>query len=472
MEVDESHSTLMVASFHIVYEGSLLVTDTIAALATATGRGGVGIIRVSGAAVPEIAQAMLGFMPKARYAHHAPFLAADGATLDVGIALYFPNPHSFTGEDVLELQGHGGPVVMNWLLTRVCALGARLARPGEFSERAFLNDKLDLAQAEAIADLIAASSEAAARSALSSLQGAFSSEVNALVESLILLRLYVEAAIDFPEEEIDFLGDGIVQQRLAVIVAAVDDLCSRAQQGARLRDGIRLVIAGQPNAGKSSLLNALTRQETAIVTDIAGTTRDVLREEIDLNGLPVQVLDTAGLRETDDPVERIGVQRAWDAISKADHALFLLDSRKGWTDEDTRLRALLPASLPVTLVWNKQDAVQGHADIRQDEDGETSVYLSAKTGEGMDGLRDYLARVLGVQHLGEGLILARARHVDALTRAQAALARGQHQLLVFHAGELLAEEMRLAQDALSEITGAFRADDLLGRIFSEFCIGK
>ena len=448
------------------------MTETIAALATPPGRGGVGIIRVSGTAAPMIAQAILGFMPKPRYAHHAPFLAADGAALDEGIALYFPNPHSFTGEDVLELQGHGGPVVMAWLLKRVCELGARLARPGEFSERAFLNDKLDLAQAEAVADLIAASSDAAARSALSSLQGAFSSEVNALVESLTLLRLYVEAAIDFPEEEIDFLGDGVVLTKLLVIVDAVNELCTRAKQGARLRDGIRLVIAGQPNAGKSSLLNALTRQDTAIVTDIAGTTRDVLREEIDLNGLPVQVLDTAGLRETDDPVERIGVQRAWDAISKADHALFLLDSRKGWTAEDSRLRALLPPNLPVTLVWNKQDAVDGVADVCQDEDGETSVYLSAKTGFGLEGLRHHLALVLGVQQLGEGAILARARHIDALTRAQEALARGQYQLQTFNAGDLLAEELRIAQESLSEITGAFRADDLLGRIFSEFCIGK
>ncbi len=448
------------------------MTDTIAALATPSGRGGVGIIRVSGSAVPMIAQAILGFMPRSRYAHHAPFLAVDGSTLDVGIALYFPNPHSFTGEDVLELQGHGGSIVMTWLLKRVCELGARLAQPGEFSQRAFLNDKLDLAQAEAVADLIAASSDAAARSALSSLQGAFSSEVNALVESLTLLRLYVEAAIDFPEEEIDFLGDGVVLTRLLVIVKALDGLFARAKQGARLRDGIRLVIAGQPNAGKSSLLNALTRQDTAIVTDIAGTTRDVLREEIDLNGLPVQVLDTAGLRETDDPVERIGVQRAWDAISKADHALFLLDSRQGWTHEDTRLRALLPASLPVTLVWNKQDAIQGKADVCQDEDGETSVYLSAKTGDGLDGLRNHLAMVLGVQHVNEGVILARARHIDALTRAQEALARGHHQLVTYNAGDLLAEELRLAQVSLSEITGAFRADDLLGRIFSEFCIGK
>ncbi len=448
------------------------MSDTIVAVATPPGRGGVGIVRVSGDAVATIAQAILGFMPKPRYAHHSPFLAADGQQLDVGIALFFPNPHSFTGEDVLELQGHGGPVVMQWLLARVCALGARLARPGEFSERAFLNGKLDLAQAEAIADLIAASSDIAAKSALSSLSGHFSKEVHLLVESVIGLRLYVEAAIDFPEEEIDFLSDGIVLSRLQAIRAHLAALTSKAQQGARLREGISLVIAGQPNAGKSSLLNALTQQDTAIVTEIAGTTRDVLREEIVIDGLPVQIVDTAGLRETEDPVERIGIARAWAAIEQADYALYLVDSRKGWTEEDSALRAKLPANLPVTLVWNKQDAIGGISDVRQDEDGETSVYLSAKTGDGLVGLRQHLLAVLGMQNLGEGVILARARHLDALARATAALDSGYVQLTQFNAGELLAEELRVVQEALGEITGAFRADDLLGRIFSEFCIGK
>jgi tRNA modification GTPase len=448
------------------------MAETIAAVATPPGRGGVGIVRVSGDGVAAIAQAILGFMPKPRYAHHAPFLAADGQSLDVGIALFFPNPHSFTGEDVLELQGHGGPVVMQWLLARVCELGARLARPGEFSERAFLNDKLDLAQAEAIADLIAASSDIAAKSALSSLSGHFSQEVHRLVESVIHLRLYVEAAIDFPEEEIDFLGDGVVLSRLVAIQAELASLSAKAQQGARLRDGISLVIAGQPNAGKSSLLNALTRQETAIVTDIAGTTRDVLREEILIHGLPIQIVDTAGLRDTDDPVERIGIQRAWQAIAQADYALYLVDSRKGWTEADSLLRAKLPPQLPVTLVWNKQDAVGGRAEVRQDEGGTTSVYLSVKTGEGLDVLRDHLLDVLGMQNLGEGVILARARHCDALARAKTALDHGYIQLTQANAGELLAEELRVVQEALGEITGAFRADDLLGRIFGEFCIGK
>jgi tRNA modification GTPase len=446
-------------------------TDTIVAIATPTGRGGVGIVRVSGKQVPEIAQAILGFMPKPRHAHHAPFLDANGNSLDVGIALYFPNPHSFTGEDVLELQGHGGTVVLNWLLQRVMSLGARLARAGEFSERAFLNDKLDLAQAEAIADLISASSEMAAKSALASLQGQFSQEVHALVERLIRLRLYVEAAIDFPEEEIDFLSDGIVAGQLAAVMMDLDQLLLRAQKGARLRNGLTLVIAGQPNAGKSSLLNALTQEETAIVTDIAGTTRDVIREEIHLDGLTLTVLDTAGLRDTDDPVERIGIERAWSAIAKADHALYLVDARKGWTHEDETLKSQLPAQLPVSIVWNKQDAIAGHCRIEQAED-ETHLYLSAKTGEGIDLLRDHLKQALDMHSLGESVILARTRHLEALNRAQAALLNGQHQLLIMNAGDLLAEELRLAQQALGEITGAFRPDDLLTRIFSEFCIGK
>ncbi len=445
--------------------------DTIVAIATPTGRGGVGILRVSGKQVPEIAQAVLGFMPKPRHAHHAPFLDAQGKTLDVGIALYFPNPHSFTGEDVLELQGHGGTVVLNWLLQRVVSLGARLARAGEFSERAFLNDKLDLAQAEAIADLISASSEMAAKSALASLQGQFSQEVHALVERLIRLRLYVEAAIDFPEEEIDFLSDGIVAGQLANVMTDLDHLLLRAQQGARLRNGLTLVIAGQPNAGKSSLLNALTQEDTAIVTEIAGTTRDVIREEIHLDGLTLTLLDTAGLRDTDDPVERIGIERAWSAIAKADHALYLVDARKGWTNEDETLKSQLPTQLPVSIVWNKQDAIGGKARIEPTED-EVHLYLSAKTGEGIDLLRAHLKQALGIHSLGESVILARSRHLDALNRAQSALLGGQHQLLAFNAGDLLAEELRIAQDALGEITGVFRADDLLGRIFSEFCIGK
>lgn len=448
------------------------MSETIAAIATAPGRGGVGIVRVSGVLAGDIAQSVLGFSPKPRYAHYSPFYGAQSQLLDEGIALYFPGPNSFTGEDVLELQGHGGPIVLQWLLERVCQLGARLARPGEFSERAFLNDKLDLAQAEAIADLIAASSEIAAKSALSSLQGVFSNQVHDLVEQLIQLRLYVEAAIDFPEEEIDFLSDGIVLSRLQGLRTRLDDLLYRAQQGARLRQGLKLVIAGQPNAGKSSLLNALTQQETAIVTDIAGTTRDVLREEIVLQGLPIQIIDTAGLRQTDDPVERIGVERAWQAIAQADHALYVVDSQKGWTAADSALRAQLPASLAVTVVWNKQDVLAGQAAIQQDEDGETSVYLSAKTGLGLDALRDYLVSRLGMQQVGEGVILARARHLEALVQAQQALVRGHHQLTVYQAGEILAEELRLAQESLSTITGTFRADDLLGRIFSEFCIGK
>jgi tRNA modification GTPase len=307
--------------------------------------------------------------------------------------------------------------------------------------------------------------------ALKSLQGEFSNKINRLNEQIIYLRLYVEAAIDFPEEEIDFLSDGIIEGRLSAVITDLAHLLKRAQQGARLRNGLTLVIAGRPNAGKSSLLNALTQEDTAIVTDIAGTTRDVIREEIHLDGLSLTVLDTAGLRDTEDPVERIGIERAWAAIAKADHALYVIDSRQGWTAEDEELRAKLPTSLPLSLVWNKQDAIAGKVRL-EDKEGSSHLYLSAKTGDGIDLLRDHLTQSLGLESMGEDVILARSRHLDALHRARFALDRGQEQLLVFNAGDLLAEELRLAQEALGEITGRFRADELLGRIFSEFCIGK
>ncbi|MFC0337424.1 tRNA modification GTPase trmE [Kushneria avicenniae] len=453
----------------------MLDQDTISALATPPGRGGVGIIRLSGARTAGIARAMLGFDPEPRRAHYVPFLGNEGQVLDEGIALWFPGPHSFTGEDVLELQGHGGPVIMDWLLERTVQLGARLARPGEFSERAFLNDKLDLAQAEAIADLIEASSRAAAENALHSLQGEFSSRVQALVQQLIELRIFVEAAIDFPEEEIDFLGDGRVAEMLASVRASLAEVRASAAQGALMREGMSVVIAGRPNAGKSSLLNALTEQETAIVTDIAGTTRDVLREHIHLDGMPLHIIDTAGLRDTPDAVEKIGVQRAWAEIEKADRVLLMVDSRESDTLDPMAIWPEFVERLPdpsrLTLVRNKID----ESGETGDPDLDTTppvIRLSATTGTGVDHLKTHLKAVMGFQSTSEGRFSARRRHLDALDRAGQALTHGADQLSGAGAGELLAEDLRAAQDALGEITGEFTADALLGEIFGSFCIGK
>ncbi|HAA45557.1 MAG: tRNA modification GTPase TrmE [Halomonas sp. 54_146] len=452
----------------------LYTQDTIAALATPPGRGGVGIIRVSGPACRAIAAEILGDCPTPRHAHYGPFNGAEGV-IDEGIALLFNGPHSFTGEDVLELQGHGGPIIMDMLLERCVALGARLARPGEFSERAFLNDKLDLAQAEAIADLIDATSRSAAENAVRSLQGEFSKRVSALVKRLIELRVYVEAAIDFPEEEIDFLADGHVAQHLDSVQQALRDVRQAAGQGALLREGMNVVIAGRPNAGKSSLLNALTEQETAIVTDIAGTTRDVLREHIHLDGMPLHIIDTAGLRDTPDAVEKIGVARAWAEIEKADRVLLLVDaSATSATDPMTiwpEFVARLPDQTRLTLVRNKIDTSAEPAGI----DLSTAtpiVRLSAKTGAGVDNLKAHLKDVMGFAATTEGRFSARRRHLDALDRAMAALETGRAQLDGYGAGELLAEDLRDAQQALGEITGEFSADDLLGEIFGSFCIGK
>ena len=451
-------------------------SDTIVAQATPPGRGGVGILRVSGPKAQDIAKAVLGILPKPRYAHYLPFLASDGTTLDEGIALFFPNPHSFTGEDVLELQGHGGPVILDLLLKRILDIpDVRIARPGEFSERAFLNDKLDLAQAEAIADLIDASSEQAAKSALSSLQGVFSKKINTLVESLIHLRIFTEAAIDFPEEEIDFLSDGKIAAELEQVIQRLNEVRQEAKQGSLLREGMKVVIAGRPNAGKSSLLNALAGRDAAIVTDIAGTTRDVLREHIHIDGMPLHIIDTAGLREASDEVERIGIERAWQEIDQADRVLFMVDST---TTNETNPEKLwpefierLPKNMPVTVIRNKAD-LTGEPLGYSEQNGYCLIQLSARTGEGITLLRDHLKQVMGFTSSTEGGFLARRRHLQALEKAAEHLNNGQYQLTTFHAGELLAEELRLAQEALSEITGEFTSDDLLGRIFSSFCIGK
>ncbi|MED5491200.1 tRNA uridine-5-carboxymethylaminomethyl(34) synthesis GTPase MnmE [Halopseudomonas pachastrellae] len=449
--------------------------DTIAALATAPGQGGVGIIRVSGPAARSIAQQIARREPRPRYAHYGPFFSGE-QTLDEGITLFFPGPHSFTGEDVLELQGHGGPVVMDLLLKACLAAGARQARPGEFSERAFLNDKLDLAQAEAIADLIEASSEQAARNALNSLQGVFSQRVRALTESLIALRIYVEAAIDFPEEEIDFLADGHVLSQLQAVQGELTQVQRQAGQGALLRDGMNVVIAGRPNAGKSSLLNALAGRESAIVTDIAGTTRDILREHIHIDGMPLHIIDTAGLRDTDDQVEQIGVQRAMAAIGEADRILLMVDASQ---PEAKNPELLWPEFLEqrpdpakVTLIYNKVD-VTGEP-VAQDTaaDGSVVLHLSARQGEGIDLLREHLKACMGFEQTGESLFSARRRHLEALEEAADYLQHGFDQLTLMGAGELLAEDLRMAQQALGKITGEFSADDLLGRIFSSFCIGK
>ncbi|MEC7815884.1 MAG: tRNA uridine-5-carboxymethylaminomethyl(34) synthesis GTPase MnmE [Pseudomonadota bacterium] len=449
-------------------------TDTIAAIATAPGQAGVGIIRVSGPKARAIACTVLGFEPRPRYAHYGPFLDTRGELIDEGIGLFFPNPNSFTGEDVFELQGHGGTVILDLLLRAVCEQGARLARPGEFSERAFLNDKLDLAQAEAIADLIESSSEQAARCAVRSMQGVFSRRIDDLVEAVTHLRIYVEAAIDFPEEEIDFLADGKVAADLQSLVDRVQKILAEAQQGTILRDGMKVVIAGRPNAGKSSLLNALAGREAAIVTAIEGTTRDVLREHIHIDGMPLHIIDTAGLRDSPDEVERIGIARAWDEIRQADRILLMVDAT---TTEKTEPRDIwpdfidqLPASAPVTVIRNKVDLTGEPAGLSPGEN--PVIRLAAKSAEGLEALREHLKQCMGFVTTTEGGFLARRRHLDALERARDSLLQGQSQLEGYGAGELLAEDLRAAQDALGEITGHLTPDDLLGKIFSSFCIGK
>lgn len=443
-------------------------TDTIAAVATPPGRGGIGVLRVSGSATHAIAEALFGRLPPPRVATFARFRAADGAPIDEGLALYFPAPRSYTGEDVLELHGHGGPVVLDMLLQRVLALGARAARPGEFTERAFLNGKLDLAQAEAVADLIDAGSRTAARAALRSLDGEFSRRVQALTEQLIQLRLHVEAAIDFPEEEIDFLADEKIGTGIAALENSLEQLLTSAQQGQLLHDGMVVVLAGRPNVGKSSLLNALSATDAAIVSDIPGTTRDVLRAAIQLDGMPLHVVDTAGLRAARDAIEAEGVRRAQREMARADRILLVVDDTQPSAESDAELMQLLPPNLPCTRVRNKID-LSGRAPGTQEKHGATEIALSVKTGAGLELLRQHLKACVGFQPVGAGAFMARRRHLDALRRAQAHIAAGHRRA---RAGELLAEELRLASQALSEITGAFTPDDLLGRIFASFCIGK
>jgi len=445
--------------------------ETIAAIATAPGRGGIGIVRVSGRACRAIAEAVLGGLPAPRAAGLHLFRDADGQPIDEGIALFFPAPASLTGEDVLELQGHGGPVVLERLLGRVLELGARSAGPGEFTQRAYLNDKLDLAQAEAVADLIDSGSVQAARAALRSLQGEFSAQVHDLAESVLELRMWVEAAIDFPEEDEDFLGDRALHARLEFIRGRFAELAETARQGALLRDGLTLVIAGRPNAGKSSLLNRLAGYDAAIVTPVPGTTRDVLRERIEIDGLPLHVLDTAGLRESHDEVEAEGIRRAQRELARADRVLFVLDASDPTAVAGIQADlAALPVEVPRTVVFNKIDRLGGDARI---EPGEPiRVYLSALSGDGLDLLRRHLKDCVGFHPTGAGVLSARARHLEALRRARAHVEEAGRLLGQGRSGELVAQELSDAQRRLGEITGEVTSEDLLGRIFASFCIGK
>lgn len=442
--------------------------DTIAAIATPPGNGGVGIIRISGLLVKEIAQQLTNKPLQARLAQFTPFLDHDLSVIDSGICLFFPGPASFTGEDTLELQGHGGSVVLDMLLKRVVALGARLAKPGEFSERAFLNNKIDLAQAEAIADLIESTTEQSVRSAQKSMQGLFSTQVNQLVDELIELRTYVEAAIDFVEEEIDFLSDGIVEKKITALQDKITEIQNTAQQGRLLRDGMSIVLAGKPNAGKSSLLNALAGHDAAIVTDIEGTTRDILRERIQIDGMPLHIIDTAGLRDSDNEIEREGIRRAHEELLKADKVLLLIDA----TDPEIKsITKLLPENLDITKVYNKIDLIGIEPEIVENDFG-TQIYLSIKTGKGMELLTQHLKQSVGFNDQTEDVFIARRRHIEALNQGKDYVDQALRQLQQNQAGELVAEDLRLAQNCLSEITGKFTSDDLLGRIFSSFCIGK
>lgn len=444
-------------------------TDTIAAIATPSGNGGVVIVRLSGANAKQIATQLTHLELKPRHAHFSQFLESDGGLLDSGLCLYFPAPASYTGEDVVELQGHGGMVVLDMLLKRVLSLGARLANPGEFTERAFLNNKLDLAQAEAVADLIESSTEQSVRSAQKSMQGVFSEQVNELVDELTELRIFVEAAIDFVDEEIDFLGDGVVEKKISELSTKIAQIQNTAQQGRLLRDGMTVVLAGKPNAGKSSLLNALAGHEAAIVTDIAGTTRDVLKERIQIDGMPLHIIDTAGLRDSNNVIEQEGMRRAHLEMQKADCILLLVDAREGQADPE--LLKQLPQNIKLTTVFNKIDLVGKQPEIIESTT-DCHIYLSIKPANGLELLTQHLKQLMGYSAATENVFIARRRHIEALSQAQEAVQNALTQIQSNIAGELIAEDLRLAQNSLAEITGKFTPDDLLGKIFSSFCIGK
>ena len=454
---------------------SALDQDTIVAPATPPGRGGIGIVRISGPLSQTIANSIIKIELNPRHAHYCEFHDIDGNTIDTGIALFFPGPDSFTGEDVVELQGHGGPILIDSLIKQAIALGARQARPGEFSERAFLNNKMDLTQAEAIADLINSQSEVAARNAIKSLQGEFSSHIQQLVQTCIELRVYIEAAMDFPEEEIDFLSEGKVAQRLDDLIKRTQATLQKAKQGSLLQEGISVVIAGKPNAGKSSLLNALAEYEAAIVTDIAGTTRDLLKESIQIDGIPIHIIDTAGLRESPDVIEQEGMRRAFQEIEKADRILLMIDHQEFADIQPQNLiETIFPEEISldserITLIYNKIDLTEQSPALI--ESTMPTLYLSAKKKAGIDLLRQHLKECMGLSNT-EGNFTARRRHLDALQRTKDSLINGKDQLSQASAGELLAEDLKQAQQYLNEITGEFTSDDLLGEIFSSFCIGK
>ncbi len=444
-------------------------TDTIAAIATPSGNGGVGVIRISGNLVTQIAAQICNTPLIPRTAIFTKFLDSESKVLDTGIVLYFPAPRSYTGEDVLELQGHGGSVVLNMLLKRVLTLGARIAKPGEFTERAFLNGKLDLAQAEAVADLIESTTEQSVRSAQRSMQGVFSERIQELVTELTELRIYIEAAIDFVDEEIDFLTDGVIEKQLTELNQRLEQIQHTAKQGRLLRDGMTIVLAGKPNAGKSSLLNALAGHDAAIVTEIAGTTRDVLREHIQLDGMPLHIIDTAGLRESANIVEQEGIRRAHEEIRKADKILLVVDAQD--IESESSLRDSLPGNLEITTIYNKIDLLNLQPQTKTAESG-IEIYLSVKTGVGMDLLVEHLKQSVGYNEREENIFIARTRHLEALSKSREFIQNALYQLQTNKAGELVAEELRLAQQTLGEITGEFTSDDLLGKIFSSFCIGK